>query len=98
MEGRELSPLPRSHFDAGAPCDVAPLELPGRVSEAVHATRDWLLARQHAEGYWCGELEGDSILESEYLLLLAWLAFGMKGVSRRCRSDMPCMANHSDRC
>ena len=32
-----------------------------------------MLALQHPDGCWCGELEGDSILESEYILLLAWL-------------------------
>lgn len=40
---------------------------------AIQRTRDWLLARQHPDGYWCGELQGDTILESEYILLLAWL-------------------------
>ena len=28
---------------------------------------------QHDEGYWVGELEGDTILESEYILLMAFL-------------------------
>lgn len=36
-------------------------------------TRDWLLARQSEEGFWVGELEGDTILESEYILLMAFL-------------------------
>jgi len=36
-------------------------------------TREWLLDQQHADGYWEGELEGDTILESEYILLLAFL-------------------------
>jgi squalene-hopene/tetraprenyl-beta-curcumene cyclase len=40
---------------------------------AIAATRNWLVDQQHADGFWCGELEGDSILESEYILLLAWL-------------------------
>lgn len=43
------------------------------VNEAVALTRDWLLERQHPDGYWVGELEGDTILESEYALLLTWL-------------------------
>ncbi|WP_234824354.1 terpene cyclase/mutase family protein [Bremerella cremea] len=42
------------------------------LSTAIQRTSDWLLANQHPEGYWCAELEGDSILQSEYLLLLAW--------------------------
>ena len=32
----------------------------------------WLLARQATDGHWRAPLEGDTILESEYLLLLAW--------------------------
>ncbi|MFM7206559.1 MAG: squalene--hopene cyclase [Planctomycetaceae bacterium] len=41
-------------------------------SEAIAATSSWLLARQAADGHWRAPLEGDTILESEYLLLLAW--------------------------
>ena len=43
------------------------------VDSAITRTQDWLLAQQADEGYWVGELEGDSILQSEYILLLAWL-------------------------
>ena len=43
------------------------------LNDAIGRTRDWLLNEQHANGHWCGELEGDSILESEYLLLLTWM-------------------------
>jgi len=43
------------------------------IGEAIGRTRDWLLSRQNADGHWCAELEGDTILESEYILLLAWL-------------------------
>jgi squalene-hopene/tetraprenyl-beta-curcumene cyclase len=44
---------------------------------------DWLLARQHPAGYWCGELEGDTILESEYILLLAWLRRELSPIARK---------------
>ncbi len=44
-----------------------------RVEASRDATRQWLLDRQHADGYWVGELEGDTILESEYVLLMAFL-------------------------
>jgi len=44
----------------------------GRMDDAVEATSRWLLDRQHADGHWRAPLEGDTILESEYLLLLAW--------------------------
>jgi squalene-hopene/tetraprenyl-beta-curcumene cyclase len=40
---------------------------------AISRARDWLVERQHADGHWVAELEGDTILESEYVLLLAFL-------------------------
>src|SRR5260221_1552176 len=43
------------------------------VGEATAAARRRLLSIQHEDGHWCGELEGDTILESEYLLLLHYL-------------------------
>ncbi|NLE58554.1 MAG: squalene--hopene cyclase, partial [Planctomycetes bacterium] len=43
------------------------------VTSAVGRTRAQLLDAQHEDGYWVGELEGDTILESEYILLLAWM-------------------------
>lgn len=45
----------------------------GRLAGAIERTRDWLLARQYQDGHWEAELEGDSILQSEYILLLAFL-------------------------
>jgi squalene-hopene/tetraprenyl-beta-curcumene cyclase len=44
-----------------------------RVGAAIAAARRRLLSLQHEDGHWCGELEGDTILESEYLLLLHYL-------------------------
>ena len=43
------------------------------LETALERTSDWLLARQDDEGYWVAELEGDTILESEYILLMAFL-------------------------
>ena len=42
-------------------------------SAALARARGFLLSRQRADGHFCEELEGDSILQSEYLCLLAWL-------------------------
>jgi squalene-hopene/tetraprenyl-beta-curcumene cyclase len=50
---------------------------------AVRRTKDWLITQQHDEGYWVGELEGDTILESEYILLLAWMGRGQSEQARR---------------
>jgi len=44
-----------------------------RLHSAIEKTRDYLLDEQRGEGYWVAELEGDTILESEYILLLAYL-------------------------
>jgi squalene-hopene/tetraprenyl-beta-curcumene cyclase len=35
----------------------------------IDRARAALLARQAEQGYWCGELQGDSILESEYIFM-----------------------------
>src|SRR5262249_29438001 len=43
------------------------------LAAAVERSRDWLLAQQAEEGHWGAELEGDTILESEYVLLMAFL-------------------------
>lgn len=43
------------------------------VADAVDRGRGGLLARQRSDGHWVGELEGDTILESEFVLLLAFL-------------------------
>jgi squalene-hopene/tetraprenyl-beta-curcumene cyclase len=48
----------------------------GAVAEAIAAAAGWLLDRQHADGHWRGPLEGDTILESEYILILAWAGRG----------------------
>src|SRR5271155_104626 len=46
---------------------------PDALANAISRCSDWLLARQRDEGYWVGELEGDTILESEYILLMTSL-------------------------
>ena len=42
------------------------------VESAMVAAREWLLARQSPEGWWCAELEADTTLES-YFVLFKWL-------------------------
>jgi squalene-hopene/tetraprenyl-beta-curcumene cyclase len=39
------------------------------VEQALHRAMSTLIGKQDQKGYWVGELQGDSILESEYLLL-----------------------------
>jgi squalene-hopene/tetraprenyl-beta-curcumene cyclase len=40
--------------------------------QAIGRTSAWLEHQQFPDGHWRGPLEGDTILESEYILLLAW--------------------------
>ena len=54
------------------------------LRQAINRTRDWLIEQQSDDGYWVGELEGDTILESEYILLLA--SFGRGGSERAIRA------------
>ena len=39
------------------------------VRAALSRATDCLVSMQNESGFWCGELEGDSILQSEYILL-----------------------------
>jgi squalene-hopene/tetraprenyl-beta-curcumene cyclase len=54
------------------------------LTEAIAAARDCLLSKQQPDGHWVGELQGDTILESEYILLMAFLG--------RERADKPVRA------
>ncbi len=51
-------------------------DLASRVNAAVDGARKFLFSRQHEEGYWCGELEADTTLESDYILLHCLLGTG----------------------
>jgi squalene-hopene/tetraprenyl-beta-curcumene cyclase len=43
------------------------------VDEAIRRSQNWLLARQHPSGFWVAELEADTTLTSEYLMLRRFL-------------------------
>jgi squalene-hopene/tetraprenyl-beta-curcumene cyclase len=43
------------------------------LQAAIERTRHCLLHRQKPDGHWVGELQGDTILESEYIILMAFL-------------------------
>lgn len=59
-----------------------PLAAPLR--KAILRTRQWLIGEQHPDGYWEAELEGDTLLESEYILLLAYLGKEKSERAKRC--------------
>ncbi len=56
-----------------------------RLSASIDAATRCLSSLQHPDGHWCGELEGDTILESEYLLLLYYL--GRSHEDRFCKGS-----------
>jgi len=51
-------------------------DMVSRVAAAGDAARRFLFSQQHEEGYWCGELEADTTLESDYILLHTLLGTG----------------------
>jgi len=59
-----------------------------RLGPAVERTRDHLLSLQHDDGHWCAELQGDTILESEYILLLAFLEQGQSQRAKEAAAYM----------
>ncbi len=46
------------------------------LDSAVDKAIEYMLHVQHTDGYWIGELEGDTILESEYIILMRFLERG----------------------
>jgi squalene-hopene/tetraprenyl-beta-curcumene cyclase len=46
------------------------------VAAAIGRSRDYLFSKQDPEGYWCGELEADSMLEADYIFLHTLLESG----------------------
>lgn len=56
------------------------VELREGVRRAIESAQEYLLKIQHPDGHWCGELEGDTILESEYILTMHFI--GRSGEER----------------
>ncbi len=50
------------------------------AARAVARATEWLLERQHRDGYWWGELTADTTLESDWILLQLWLHPPVDGV------------------
>ena len=84
-EWMTISYCRRSGIHFGAAAATSSLRFPesAQLHEAIDRTTNWLLERQQPDGHWCGELEGDTILESEFILLLAWLGEEGSPVARK---------------
>jgi len=57
------------------------------AEQSMDAAAAELCRKQHPDGYWCAELEGDSILQSEYILL-KWI------VEQEDDARLPKIANY----
>jgi squalene-hopene/tetraprenyl-beta-curcumene cyclase len=85
FDGPQFAPAGAATAHAFSSPDEAPRGST-RLEAAIERTRDYLLSKQAPEGYWVGELEGDTILESEYILLLAYLGRADSPTARRAAS------------
>src|SRR6201994_1770340 len=47
-----------------------------QVESAIGKARDFVFSQQHPDGYWCGELEADNTLESDYIMVHTLLGTG----------------------
>ena len=59
-----------------------------QVAESLARGADWLLGAQHPDGYWCGELEADSMLESDYIFMHTLLGTGDRGKMERAVNEI----------
>jgi len=90
---RDVSVLPSDGHDGlllepnGSSCSTS-RRLAEPVRRAIARTRAWLLDQQHEEGYWVAELEGDTILESETILLLAFLGREDSDLAQRAAQQL----------
>ncbi len=58
------------------------------IADGIGRARDWLLDQQHPDGYWCGELEADSMLESDYIFMHTLLGTGDPGKMERAVNEI----------
>ncbi|HKF47104.1 MAG TPA: squalene--hopene cyclase [Terracidiphilus sp.] len=61
---------------------------PADVKSAIDRSAEYILSRQHPEGYWSGELEADSMLEADYIFLHTLLESGEPGRLKRAFTEM----------
>ncbi len=59
-----------SSFGASAQATAPVRDFESQVEQAISRSAEWLLSAQSQEGYWWGELEADTTLESDYILYL----------------------------
>jgi squalene-hopene/tetraprenyl-beta-curcumene cyclase len=58
------------------------------VESAIRKSADQIISLQHSDGFWCGELEADSMLEADYIFLHVLLDSGDPGRLKRAFTEM----------
>jgi squalene-hopene/tetraprenyl-beta-curcumene cyclase len=58
------------------------------VVAGIEKAKNWLLGLQHPEGYWCGELEADIMLEADYIFMHVLLGTGDRGRMERAVNEL----------
>src|SRR6516164_2482150 len=87
-KGAERNPVNRPHALAAVrrpvPSNYPPeFKHASPLTAALDRARQALLERQAPDGHWVGELQGDTILESEYVLLMGFLGRETDEVCRK---------------
>jgi squalene-hopene/tetraprenyl-beta-curcumene cyclase len=59
-----------------------------QVETSIDRACDYVFSRQHPDGYWCAELEADSMLEADYIFLHTLLESGDPGRLHRALTEM----------
>ena len=59
-----------------------------QVADGIARAKEWLLGEQSPGGYWCGELEADSMLESDYIFMHTLLGTGDAGRMERAVNEI----------
>jgi squalene-hopene/tetraprenyl-beta-curcumene cyclase len=58
------------------------------VGAGIEKAKSWLLSLQLPDGCWCGELEADSMLESDYIFMHVLLGTGDRGKMERAVQEI----------
>ncbi len=59
-----------------------------KVKSAIDASVSWLLGQQDEQGFWCGELEADVMLEADYIFMHTLLGTGDRGKMERAVNEI----------
>lgn len=59
-----------------------------QIKDAIGRSVTWLLGQQDEEGFWCGELEADVMLEADYIFMHTLLGTGDPGRMQRAANEI----------